>query len=174
MDQLIIGILVGAAILAIASGCIWLIVVLRDIAQKIAASVNALNRAVLVFSKSADMSTTLGALNSTNRRLVPAIEQMTASIKVFTGFFFSQQPPEEPGEAPPDWTGPAAPRGPAWKPPAPPFVNEYANLDASGILSQSDEELSELEFQREAEARGEPTEADILGAQTEADIRGEV
>lgn len=172
MDQMILGVLVGAVSIGLVGAVAWLVVTLRDIAQKVAAAVNALNRAVLVFSKSSDMSATLSALTVANRKLLFSIDAMTAAIKVFNGMVF--QPPEEPGEAPPDWTGPAAPRGPAWKPPAPPFVNEYANLDASGILSQSDEELSELEFQREAEARGEPTEADILGAQTEADIRGEV
>ncbi len=178
MDQLIVGMLVGAVALGFVVGVVFLILALREIARKVNAAVLALNRAAQVFEKSADVSGAMVALTMTNRRLLTSVDSMTAAIKVFNGLVFQQQeqaPAEEPPPYPPtDYDLPHAPRRPSGRPPVPPFMDQYANLDESGVLSQTDEEMAGMEFQREAEERGEPTEEDILGMQHTEDVRGEV
>jgi len=171
MDQMIVGILIGVVSL----GCVacggWLIYALHDIAKKVNAAVAALNRAAQVFEKSADVSGALVALTAINRQLVPAVQGMTVALKAFTGVVLQQPEPEEPPQYPPmDYDLPRRPMG---RPPVPPMYG-YATVDEAGVLSQEDEDLAGIEFQREAEARGEPTVEDILGAQTQQDIRAEV
>lgn len=171
MDQLIVGILLGAVILAVLAGGAWLVYTLQRIAKTVAAAIVALNRAIAVYEKSADMSGALNALTATNRKLHVSMEQMTEAMKVFTGIIFQQQPPDDlPPE--PVWTG--IPRTPSGKPPSPPFVDEYASVEAAGMMTQSDADLADIEFQRAAHERGEPTIEDILSWRKEEDIRGEV
>lgn len=169
MEQLLVGGLLGALALGVLSGGVLLLIELKVIAATVKEAVTSLNRAVKVYEKAADSSAALMQLTVTNRKLLASIEGMTAAMKVFTGIVFQQQPTEDmpEGDIYPTYGNPG-------KPPAPPFVDEYASVEAAGVMTQSDEDLAEVELQREAQERGEPTVTDILGWQKEEDIRAEV
>lgn len=171
MEQLLVGGLLGALALGVIAGGVLLLIELKNIAAAVKEAVSSLNRTIKVYEKAGDSSAALMQLTATNRKLLVSIDGMSAALKAFTGIMFAQQPPDDqgPGDVYPSY----APGGPG-KPPAPPFVNEYATIEEAGMMTQSDEDLAEVELQREAQERGEPTVTDILGWQREEDIRGEV
>lgn len=171
MEQLILGIILGVVALGCVATAGWLIYTVHATFKAVSQATVALNRASHVFEKSASVGSGLQALAATNRQVLVAIHGMTAALQAFTGVVL-QQPASEPPDFPYPPTDYDLPRRPSGRPPVP--VMEYAPVDESGVLEQDDEAMAGIEFQRDAEARGEPTVEDILNAQKTEDIRASV
>lgn len=176
MEQMTLGILIGVVALAAIGGLAWLIVVIHSIVKAAGQVIAELERTREAFSKSANVSAALTALVEVNRQLITSVEAMAGAVHVFTGLVLParQEPDEDEPSPEAPWNAPVTPRGPVWRPPVPPWPEEMPTEVEAGALSQTDEELSEIELQREAQERGEPTVSDILALRKDEDIREDV
>ena len=153
---IVFGILLGVSIAGTGFLLFFLLRQLSLTATRVQEAVKALEVAAKVFADSAQVSEGLIALVAVQRRAIASMESMTASIKVFTGIVLREPPPAE--AAPADTFSGWRPGGPP-PPPNPLYEEDAAHADA-GYLTQTDEELAEIE--RQAELREQGIETDPL------------
>lgn len=163
MEQLIAGFLIGVAVLIVVSLSAFLLYALLRILRQIQIAIVELHKVSEVFQKSADMSASMTGLVLVNRKMISSIESMTAAVRVFTSLVLKEEEPanESAANYPPAW---------AKRPPSPSMQMEEQGM----VLSQTDEELAEIEQQEEIRQRNDVTEEQILAEQMPDQIKTNV
>jgi hypothetical protein len=169
MEQIITGVLIGAASLAVIVLATLFLWQMFRIVQQVENAINELKKVAEVFQKSADMSSSLTAVVMVNRKMISSIESMTAAVRVFTGLVLHEEPQDEaqiasPIIPPPRWTVPSS------RPPSPSLQPDEPGI----VLTQTDEDMAEIENLDAMRQRGDVSAEEILAAQIPEQIRGTV
>jgi hypothetical protein len=146
--QMLLGALLGIAGILAVAGLATTVRYLRDLNSS-------LKSVALAFRQSSALAKSIELQNAASFKMVAAMEKMTAAIGTFNGIVL-QEPMAQPAQSP--WSQEDDRERPfTGRTPPPPFMPGYDEVPGEGessVLSQTDEELAELDAAQTARDQG--------------------
>jgi hypothetical protein len=157
MEQLLSGVLLGAILLATVLFLIGAAKWVKKTNRQLQVLSDGVVRLAEVFEKSSDMTTSMISLTAVVKRLISSTESMTAAVKTFASLLIQPSAASEPAED-------IGLGFPSRIPPMPPHpeYEQFAREEDSGVISQTDDEMADLDRQSELRKQGIETSPDLI------------